>query len=79
MGPGLQTDSSQNGAMHRHRIDGVLVITRQEDDPVPTLDDRVGSQGGRDQVIEAFHELSASERLRNEGGGWEAVQFLHGN
>jgi hypothetical protein len=40
---------------------------------------RIGSQGGRNQVIETFHELSAGERLRNEGGGREAVQFLKGN
>jgi hypothetical protein len=33
------------------------------------LDNRIGSQGGRNQVIEAFHELGAGERLRNEGGG----------
>ena len=40
---------------------------------------RIASQGGRNQVIETFHELSAGERLRNEGGGREAVQFLKGN
>ena len=41
-----------------------------------SLDDRIGSQGGRNQVIEAFHELGAGERLRDEGGGHQAVQFL---
>ena len=63
----------------RHGIDRVIVVARQKDDPVPTLDDRIGSQGGRSQVIETFHELSAGERLRNEGGGQEAVQLLKGN
>src|ERR1700720_1736175 len=43
------------------------------------LDDRIGSQGGRNQVIEAFHELGAGERLRNEGGGQETVQLLREN
>jgi len=35
---------------------------------VPALDDRIGSQGGRNQVIETFHKLGAGERLRDEGG-----------
>src|SRR5246127_3514815 len=51
-----------------HGRDRVPVIARQKDDPMAALDDRVGSQDGRTQVIETFHELSAGERLRNEGG-----------
>jgi hypothetical protein len=43
------------------------------------LDDRIGRQGGRNQVIKTFHELSAGERLRNEGGGRETVQLLRWN
>src|SRR5207244_8372338 len=39
----------------RYGSDRVLVVTRQKDDPVPALDDRIGSQGGRNQVIETFH------------------------
>src|ERR1700687_6018028 len=42
-------------------------------------DDRIGIQGGRNQVIEAFHELGAGERLRSEGGGRETVQLLREN
>src|SRR4051794_18819724 len=57
----------------------VLVVARQKDDPVAALDDRIGSQGGRNQVIETFHELGAGERLRNEGGGQEAVMLFKGN
>ena len=57
----------------------VLVVARQKDDPVAALDDRIGSQGGRNQVIEAFHDLSAGERLRDEGGGQETVQLFRGN
>src|ERR1700689_2835260 len=60
----------------RHRSDRVLVVARQKDDPVPALDDRIGSQGGCNQVIETFHELGAGECLRNEDGGRETVQFL---
>src|ERR1700724_410495 len=63
----------------RHGSDRVLVVARQKDDPMAPLDDRIGSQGGSNQVIETFHELSAGERLRNEGGGQEAVQLLNGN
>jgi hypothetical protein len=46
---------------------------------VAALDDRIGSQGGRNQVIESFHELGAGERLRDEGGGWEAIQLFKEN
>src|SRR3954462_6659496 len=53
----------------RHGSDRVLVIARKKDDPMPPFDDRVGSQDGCNQVIETFHELSAGERLRDEGGG----------
>jgi hypothetical protein len=40
------------------------------------LDDRIGSQGGRNQVIKTLHQLGAGERLRNECGGRQTVQFL---
>src|SRR3984957_17758615 len=63
------------GQIH-HGSDRVLVVTRQKHDPMAPLDDRIGRQGGRNQVIKAFYELSASERLRDERGGREAVQFL---
>src|SRR5580704_14362374 len=63
----------------RHGGDRVLVVARQKDDPMPPLDDRIGSQGGGRQVIKTFHELSAGERLRNEGGGRETVQLLRWN
>jgi hypothetical protein len=63
----------------RHGSDRVLVVARQKDNPVPTLDDRIASQGGRNQVIESFHELGAGERLRDEGGGREAVQLFREN
>ena len=58
-----------------------VVITgrRQKDDPMAPLDDRIGRQGGRNQVIKTFHELSAGEGLRSEGGGRETVQFLRWN
>jgi hypothetical protein len=59
--------------------DRVLVVARQKDDPVAALDDRIGSQGGRNQVIESFHKLGAGERLRDEGGGREAVQLFKEN
>jgi hypothetical protein len=42
------------------------------------FDNRIGSQGGRNQVIEPFDELGAGERLRDEGGGREAVQLFEG-
>src|SRR5450755_4556254 len=60
----------------RHGGDRVLVVARQKGDPVAALDDRIGSEGGRNQVIETFHELSAGERLRNECGGRQTLQFL---
>src|SRR5688572_11127234 len=63
----------------RHGSDRVLVVAPQKDDPVPALDDRIGSQGGRNQVIETFHELGAGERLRDDGGGWKTVQVFNGN
>jgi hypothetical protein len=60
----------------RHGSGRVLVVARQKDDPVAALDDRIGSQGGRNQVIETFHEFGAGERLRDEGGGRGTVQFF---
>ena len=44
----------------RYGCGRVLVVARQKDDAVPTLDDRIGSQGGCNQVIETFHDLSAT-------------------
>ena len=63
----------------RHGSDRVLVVARQKDDPAAALDDLVGSQGGRNQVIKTFHQLRACERLRNEDRGREAIQFFEGN
>src|ERR1017187_5207281 len=63
----------------RHGSDRVLVVARQKDDPVAALDDRVGSQCGRNRVVKTFHQLSAGERLRNECGGRKTVQLLRGN
>src|SRR6202451_3935506 len=40
------------------------------------LDDRIGRQGGRNQVIKTLHQLGAGERLRNKCRGRETVQFL---
>ena len=57
----------------------VLIVAGQKDDPVAALHDRIGSQSGRNQVIEPFHELGARERLRDEGRGRETVQLLEGN
>src|SRR5579859_605868 len=51
----------------RHGSGRVLVVARQKDDPVATLDDRIGIQCGRNQVIEAFHDLSSGELLRDDG------------
>lgn len=45
--------------------DRVLVVARQKDDPMAALDDRVGSQGRRNQVIEAFHEFCAGDAGRD--------------
>jgi hypothetical protein len=63
----------------RHGSGRVLVVARQKDDPVAALDDRIGSEGGRNQVIEPFDELGAGERLRDEGGGREAAQLFKEN
>ncbi len=63
----------------RHGSGRVLIVARQKDDPVAAFDDRIGSQDGCNQVIETFHELSAGERLRDEGGGQEAVQLFREN
>src|SRR5450755_4314645 len=62
------------GQIH-HGSDGVLVVARQKDDPMAPLDDRIGRQGGRNQVIKTFDELSAGEGLRSEGGGRETAQL----
>jgi hypothetical protein len=41
-----------NGSGH------VLVVARQKDDPMAALDDRIGSQGERNQVIEPFTSMA---------------------
>src|ERR1700722_8276194 len=43
------------------------------------LDDRIGSQFGRPQMVETFHEPGAGKRLRGEGGGRETLQLFRGN
>ena len=63
----------------RHGSDRILIVARQKDDAMAAPDDRIGSQDGRNQVIETLHELSAGEGLRNEGGGRETVQLLRWN
>src|SRR6202171_3915998 len=63
----------------RHGSDRVLVVARQKDDPMAPLDDWIGRQGGRTQVIKTFHELSAGEGLRGEGGGRETAQLFREN
>src|ERR1700676_2936607 len=60
----------------RHGSDRVLVVARQKDDPMAPLDDRIGRQGGRNQVIKTLHQLGAGERLRNECGGRKTIQLL---
>jgi len=45
----------------RYRSDRVLVVARQENDPVAPLDDRIGSQDGCNQVIKTLHQLGAGE------------------
>src|ERR1700722_14800416 len=44
-----------------HGSDGVLVVARQKDDPMAALDERIGRQDGRNQVVKTFHDLSAGE------------------
>src|SRR3984957_7003319 len=51
----------------RHGSDGVLVAARQKDDPMATLDNRIGRQSSRNQMVEPLHDLGAGERLRHEG------------
>ncbi|HXS94631.1 MAG TPA: hypothetical protein VN736_08495 [Candidatus Limnocylindrales bacterium] len=46
---------------------------------MPSLDDQIGRQVGRNQMIATFHELGAGARPRDEGGGDQAVQFLRWN
>ncbi len=48
----------------------------KKDDAMASLNNRIGSPRSRTQVVKTFHDLSAGEGLRNEGGGREAVQFL---
>ena len=52
----------------RHGSGRVFVVARQKNDPVAALDDRIGRERCRNQVIEPFDELGAGERLRDEGG-----------
>src|SRR3984893_7180064 len=70
---------SESFSQIRHGGDCVILIARQKDDPVAALDDRIGRQDGRNQVVKTFHDLSAGEGLRNEGGGQETVQLLRWN
>src|ERR1700686_4813244 len=49
------------------------------DEPLDLFHIKRLSAGGRNQVIETFHELSACERLRDEGGGQEAAQLFTEN
>jgi hypothetical protein len=63
----------------RHGSDRVLVVARQKDDSAPALDDRIGSQGGRNPVIETFQELGAGERLRDDGERPETSQLFREN
>src|SRR5271168_1052699 len=60
----------------RDGSDRVLIIARQKDDAMASLNNRIASQRSRTQVVKTFHDLSAGEGLRNEGGGRETVQFL---
>lgn len=48
----------------RHRSDRVLVVARQEDDPMAALDDRIGSQGSRNQVISDGREAAVDRQLQ---------------
>ena len=63
----------------RHGSGRVVVVAGQKDDPVAALDDRIGSELGRNQVIEPFDELGAGERFRDEGGGRETAQLFREN
>src|SRR5579872_6736344 len=60
----------------RDRSDRVLIIARQKDDAMASLNNRIAGQRSRTQVVKTFHDLSTGEGLRNEGGGRETVQFL---
>src|SRR3984957_11658144 len=62
-----------------HRRNRILLVTRQKDNAMAALDDRIGSQDGRTQVIKAFHELCTAERSCDESGGREAVQLFGWN
>ena len=42
----------------RHGSDRVLVVALQKDDPMAVLDDRIGRQGGRNQVIKTLTNLA---------------------
>ena len=61
----------------RHGSDRVFIVARQKDDPMTTLDDRIGRQGGCNQVIEPFHDLRAGEwtsRRRRRTGDHPSLQ-----
>jgi hypothetical protein len=45
----------------RHGSDCVFIVARQKDDPMTPFDDRIGRQGGCNQVIKPFYELGAGE------------------
>src|ERR1700733_1558888 len=44
-----------------HGSNRIVIVARQKDNPVPSLDLRIGRQFGRTQVIEALYELGAGE------------------
>src|ERR1700722_4621920 len=53
-----------------------LLVARQKDDAVAAFYDWICCERARTQVIEAFHELGTVERLRDEGGGREAIEIF---
>jgi hypothetical protein len=65
--PSLTGDEPELFGQGCHGSDRVLVVARQKDNPVAALDDRIGSQGGRRQVIEAFHELATRSGRSSQG------------
>ena len=44
-----------------------------------TVDDQIGRQRRRNQMIEPFHDLRAGDGLREEGGGRETIQVFRRN
>ena len=73
-----ESDGSESKSLRQVRdgSDRALIIARQKDDAMASFNNRIASQRSRTQVVKTFHDLSAGEGLRNEGGGRETVQFL---